>query len=108
MYTLNIGLNNNPLNPTSIIGYHLNSYDLLSWEVQSGEYNGVKEFTLVAEVNKINAPLIMELCDKLTQECIAVYDHVTQNGILIYNPNFDGTKQKFDPNHFLFIEAQRS
>jgi hypothetical protein len=108
MYTLNIGLNNNPLAPPSIVGYCLNPIGLEEWDVKSGTYNGVKESTLVADVTRATIDYIEKLCQKLNQECIAVYDHVTQNGILIYNPHFDGTKQKFDPNYFLFLDSAES
>lgn len=104
MYILNIGLENNPAPLQRIVTDLSVNCDLQDSIVKTGEYNGKPERTYVALVSKCNRQLVEKLCKAYTQECIAVYRTDFQDGILIYNPDFDGDRFDFDPKFFLFLD----
>ena len=83
MYTLNIGLGNNPCSPTEIADM-LRYNDLIDFEVKSGTYKEVPENTLVADVAKMEISMLIEICKECEQECVAVFDNCTRTGKLIY------------------------
>lgn len=104
MYTLNIGLNNNPLNQNELFEL-LKNFGLNKFQVQKGEYLGNEEPTLIAEIERIHKDQIEALCEICTQECIAIYDNNLHLGHLVYNPLFEGEKYQFDKQYFLTIKG---
>lgn len=93
---INIGLNVNNKEPKNQLKKTLSLLNgLVNYRIESGNYNGVKERTLVAVVDKKND--YISLCSLLQQDCIS-----TSEEILYYNPLFTGTEQEF--NSELFIQ----
>lgn len=102
MYTLNIGLNNNPLGESEIFEL-LKNFGLQKFVVRNGSYLNNIEPTAIAVIERIHKDQIEALCEICTQECIAIWDNHLNLGHLVYNPFFDGEKIQFDVNYFLFI-----
>lgn len=106
MYTINIGLNNNPLNLDQIASL-LNqamALGLEDYKEKIGQYDGAEEPTFVGVLDYINKSLVEALCEIMTQECIAIFNHDTNEGKLIYDPLFNGEKYQFDEKYFLHYE----
>lgn len=115
-FTLNIGLENNPLTALGNDGAPLNtqvkifkllmSYgwaDALSTKVVEGLYNGKPEHTYVVDLwiddeDKIDA-IVKELCTILTQECIPYSSSKVSK--LIYNDSYEGERFEFNPEFFI-------
>ena len=108
MYTLNIGLNNNPFNAHQIFDMLQDFYLVPSiMAVEMGEYNNNEEPTLVVRVRPMlddMDSLIRELCKVLTQECIAYINDSTEEGKLVYNESFEGEKYVFDMQYFIKLK----
>ena len=105
MYTINIGLNNNPLNLENVAKL-LNQFKLFGlydYAEQIGQYEDVEEPTFVGELDSITSNHVEALCEIMTQDCIAVYNHDTEVGELVYNPLYEGEKYEFNPKYFLFL-----
>lgn len=105
MYTINIGLNNNPLNLDQVAKL-LNQFKLFGledYQEKSGDYLGAEEPTFVGELDSITSNHVEALCEIMTQDCIAIYNHDTEVGDLVYNPLYEGEKYEFDPKYFLFL-----
>jgi hypothetical protein len=105
MITINIGLNNNPLNLEQVAKL-LNQFKLFGlndYAEKLGEYVGADEPTFVGELDFITANHVEALCEIMTQDCIAIYNHDTEVGELVYNPLYEGDKYTFDPKYFLFL-----
>lgn len=106
MYTINIGLNNNPLKLDQVAKL-LNEFKIFGlekYQEKIGDYEGDVEPTFVGVLDYINKKFVEALCEIMTQECIAIFDHEANEGRLIYNPLFNGQKYQFDPNYFLHYE----
>lgn len=106
MYTINIGLNNNPLNLEQVAKL-LNQFKIFGlekYQEKIGEYEGAEEPTFVGVLDYINRNFVEALCEIMTQECIALFDHEKNEGKLIYSPLFNGEKYTFDPKYFLHYE----
>ena len=105
MYTINIGLNNNPLNLEQIAKL-LNQFmlfGLTDYAEQIGQYVEAIEPTFVGELEVITANHVEALCEIMTQDCIAIYNHDLEIGELVYNPLYEGEKYEFDMKYFLFL-----
>lgn len=103
MYTINIGLNNNPLNLEQVAKL-LNQFKIFGlekYQEKIGEYEGADEPTFVGVLDYININFVETLCQIMTQECIAIFNHDTNEGELIYDPLFNGEKYTFDEKYFL-------
>lgn len=70
--------------------------------IKEGEYDGIKESTLVVEAANLTKSQVAILSQKFLQECIAVYNEKNNSGELVYAPNFKGEKIEFDINYFNF------
>jgi len=106
MYTINIGLNNNPLNLEQVAKL-LNQFKIFGledYQEKSGDYLGAEEPTFVGVMESITSNHVEALCEIMTQDCIAVYNHDTEVGQLVYNPLYEGDKYEFDPKYFLHYE----
>lgn len=105
-YTLNIGLENNPLTVDQILDIISNrtAGATIFNRLHLGEYNGNPERTLIVNFNSYKSTFAMvhfveELCNICTQECIPVK---TKNfNKLVYNLNFAGGKFDFNPDYFI-------
>jgi hypothetical protein len=105
MYTINIGLNNNALNLEQIAKL-LNQFmlfGLTDYAEQVGQYVGAEEPTFVGELEWVLSDHVEALCEIMTQDCIAIYNHDTEVGELVYNPLYEGDKYDFDIKYFLFL-----
>jgi hypothetical protein len=105
MYTINIGLNNNPLTLEEIAKL-LNQFKLFGltdYAEKLGEYVGAEEPTFVGELEVMTTNFAEALCEIMTQDCIAIYNHDWEVGELVYNPLYEGEKYEFDPKYFLFL-----
>jgi hypothetical protein len=98
MFTLNIGLNNNPLSFLEVVSCFEFS-GLTQFEFRIGKYVENREPTAVIQLSEL--PDIEFLCQFFTQECIAVLNESTGIGSLVYDPNFKGKKYQFDFEYFL-------
>lgn len=105
MYTLNIGLNNNPFDfQESVI--IISNMGLIEFDFQIGVYDYgdgilVQEPTLVAKFSR--KPKMATLCRIFEQECIPVFDHSTSKGDLVYHSSFKGERYQFCSDYFLHI-----
>jgi hypothetical protein len=105
MITINIGLNNNPLTLEEIAKL-LNQFKLFGltdYAEKLGEYVGAEEPTFVGELEVMTTNFAEALCEIMTQDCIAIYNHDWEVGELVYNPLYEGEKYEFDPKYFLFL-----
>jgi hypothetical protein len=98
MYTLNIGLNNNPFSFIEVVSF-FEDLGLTEFEKRLGEYTFNPEPTAVLVLDEL--PCIETLCKFFTQECIAVVDESTGIGSLVYDTNFRGERYEFDWKYFL-------
>lgn len=98
--TLNIGLLNNALGEEKlkeVVKYALSGLS----RVHMGEYNGKPEPTLVVYVpQRLQDSELKNITMTCTQECIAVFDHETQTGKLVWDPMKTPT-MGFDPQYFI-------
>lgn len=105
--TLNIGLNNNPYGNGEVIDLLQNKFDVLWHGVDTGQYEGEVEPTLVVLIDSDYArtskfiEIIEQLATVMTQNCIAVSTH--QFDILVYSQNYQGERYKFNPKYFIEI-----
>lgn len=108
-YTLNIGLENNPLTAYQIeelINFIVGPNGRIYTRQETGEYNGEEERTLIVMLAGttfdryfISNELIQILCLLCTQECISVKGAGYAD--LIYNNAYSGEKFNFDPQYFI-------
>jgi len=98
MFTLNIGLNNNPFTFLETVAFFEFS-GLTKFEFRIGKYVENREPTAVLQLSEL--PDIEFLCQFFTQECIAILDESTGIGSLIYRPDFKGDRYSFDFEYFL-------
>jgi hypothetical protein len=105
MYTINIGLNNNPLTLEEIAKLinQCKVFGLTKYAEKLGEYDGADEPTFVGELDVMTSNFAEAFCEIMTQDCIAFYNHDTEVGELVYNPLYEGDKYEFDPKYFLFL-----
>ena len=107
MYTINIGLNNNPLKLDQVAKL-LNEFKIFGlekYQEKIGDYEGDVEPTFVGVLDYINNKFVEALCEIMTQDCIAIYNHDTEVGELVYNPLYEGEKYDFDEKYFLHYES---
>jgi hypothetical protein len=106
--TWNIGLNNNPYTATLIIdaittAFPHNEGYIVAYREHMGEWEGRPEPTLVIEVigeQDADSMVILTkmMCIAFTQDAIAVRNN--EDGVLVYNPKFEGEQYTFDPQYF--------
>jgi hypothetical protein len=108
--TLNIGLNNNPLNAKEIQSHFTNNFehDILAFEEVVMEWDSNPEPTLVVEINSEGEFqveeiewLVNEMCHHYTQDAIAW--ELNGEGTLTYRSDYDGERGEFDVNYFKTI-----
>ena len=108
-YTLNIGLENNPLTAYQIeqlINFTINSNGRIYTRQTTGEYNSEAEHTLIVMIAGTTfdryyiQSFVQLLCTICTQECIPVHSPGYYRE-LIYNANFEGEKFTFDIQYFI-------
>ena len=100
--SINIGMNNNPMNKGELVNYIATEFDLMAYIFDWSEYNGAKEETFVGTINIGNKDAVKVaegLCELLTQDCIAI--EVGGVGHLVYNPNYKGERYEFDNQYFI-------
>ena len=105
MYTINIGLNNNPLTLEEIAKLinQCKVFGLTKYAEKLGEYDGADEPTFVGELEVMTSNFVEAFCEIMTQDCIAFYNHDKEVGELVYNPLYEGEKYEFDMKYFLFL-----
>ena len=100
---VNIGLDNN--NGVYEYFFDHKSYRVVNYNVENGEYNGVQEptavLTLVTDYKLISKVIadFEKICSVMNQECIALSSDEVD--ILVYNPSFEGQRQKFNNQYFI-------
>lgn len=104
---LNIGLNVGKTSQTIKAGGVLKAIkkaggDVFAYSIKAGEYDGIKESTLVVEAANLSKKQIAHISQEFFQECIAVYNKKNESGELVYSPEFKGEKIEFDINYFNF------
>lgn len=106
MYTINIGLNNNPLTLDQVANLlnRFKVFGLEDYQEKLGEYEDNEEPTFVGVLESITSNHVEALCEIMTQECIAVYNHDTKVGELVYSPLYEGDKYEFDEKYFLHYD----
>jgi uncharacterized protein (DUF2235 family) len=103
--TLNIGLNNNPLDFTGTVKKCMEIIELMSSYDGTSEYLGQEEPTAVVSgyiktesLKSINST-VQDLCVDLTQQSIAY--KVEGIGNIAFNPTMDVPKFDFDQQYFI-------
>ena len=106
VYTLNVGMGNNPLTEREIISLLTIAQDItpLKHRFELGEYVGNEEDTMVVNIwaicdERTLEQIIVLLCAIMTQECIAIKGK--DYAKLIYDNRFDGEKLEFDEQYFI-------
>lgn len=107
MYTLNIGLNNNPFSFTESV-IVLSRFGVKDFEFRIGVFtypDGSTEQEPTLVIKFARKPNVAKLCKLFTQICIPVFDHSTGEGKLVYNPSFTGDRFEFDSQYFFEIRG---
>lgn len=110
---INIGLNNNPYKAEQIIDllngyfYGNNLQPDIKTDIQTGEWDGGDEPTLVVEVFSNNRQLVIselvyDLAAVCTQDAIAF--RFNGVGELVFNAEYKGERYPFDEAYFLTIK----
>lgn len=104
---INIGLNNNPCTAQENVMYFVSLYTSVKHNVQTGEWDGADEPTVVMELytnESINdvRNLLEVLTEILTQDAIAF--RFNGDGELVFNDNYTGERYPFDEKYFLTIK----
>ena len=94
---LNIGLNVGNKEPHDQYLSTLRLFNHSRTKVVYGEWDGIKERTLVLEIPDINKADLKHACVMLRQECIAVKTH--NGGYLVMNPH---SKESYEFNEEFF------
>lgn len=106
---INIGLNNNPKTAERIT-HLLNGYfggRELKTQIQTGEWEGADEPTLVLEVFSTHTQLVIsELVEDLVDICTQEAIPFRFNGVgeLLFNDTYTGERYPFDEQYFLTIK----
>ena len=109
---LNIGLNVGTSEPTNQLTDTLKlveSYGIIeNVKVVEGVYNGMKERTLVVQVERptfhLDNSYVMEICRMsmdLKQECIAMHMPSREEGYIAYPVGHEGKRMQFDSKYFI-------
>ncbi len=115
-FTINIGLNNNPLTAkkqdgsVSIVQDQIQCllklafpYSSEFYRIETGEWDGEKEPTFVGYIDANEETIdkkVQLLCDIMTQVCIPYYSESKSN--LVYESFFTGEKYTFNKEYFIF------
>lgn len=105
-YILNIGLTVNGIEPEGQLSKTLEATgfaDRKDYKAVKRQWKGKPENSVALRVE--GEPHIMEkrlqnLCKKLNQNAIAVFDTVSRAGFMVYSPDYQGERYKWDANYF--------
>jgi len=99
LMTVNIGLNVGSKEPSDQLEKTLKALPFLYHELHEGEFEGIKERTVVGIIDgNIDIKLLTEACKTLNQVCIAV--KVATVGFMIHHPDTDES-YSFEEKYFI-------
>ena len=104
-YVINIGLNVGNFEPATQLAETLRIAGITAFKLNSSEYDGVPERTVVACINlfpEIMETYIQSICMLLEQDCIAIRPvEEPAEGQLIWSPYHRGEVFPFNPDYFI-------
>lgn len=107
---LNVGLNVNGVQPANQMETTLNElrklfygfpYLLTIKEHEGSDWEAEQVAVMRIEGVSLNKTILESLCQRLNQDAIA-YEYNGEGGI-VFNPNYQGERYKFNPEYFLKI-----
>lgn len=102
-FKVNIGITDN--NGVYEYFFDHKSYKVANYKLANAFYNGVPEptavLTLVTDYKLISKVIadFEKICSVMNQVCIALSSDEVD--ILVYNPSFEGQRQKFNNQYFI-------
>lgn len=103
MTTLNIGLNVGDTEPAYQLKRTLDLVNPIEYKIVTGEYDGIKERTVVCTIeDSTSIDKIINTCILLQQDCIAVKPD-NHKGFLVCHPKRD-VPFSFDSEYFIPFE----